>query len=51
MGLPGREGGEKFACFYPKPVAFAPKSLQRTEGMNVLQKVLLSDVIVTGRGY
>lgn len=41
-GLSGREGGEKFACIYAKPVAFAPKSPQQTEGVSVLQKVLFS---------
>lgn len=51
MGLSGlaeREGGEKFACIYPKPVAFAPKSPQQTEGVSVLQKVLFSGVVVKG---
>lgn len=30
------EGGQKFACIYPKPVAFAPKPLQWIEGVNML---------------
>lgn len=46
-----REGGQKFACIYPKPVAFAPESLQWTKGVNTLWEVLLSDVIVKGKEY
>lgn len=38
-------------CLHPKPVAFAPRSLQLAEGANALQKVLLSDVAGKGKEY